>query len=63
MKIDQKNLKIDIFQSEDLNELIKVFSFPWTSFEATKTKWETDIATFLNGGLCLWLICDALNDR
>jgi ribosomal protein S18 acetylase RimI-like enzyme len=41
MKINQKNLKIDVFQSEDLNELVEVFSFPWTSFEATKAKWET----------------------
>jgi len=41
MKIDQKSINIDVLGSEDLNDLVKVFCFPWTSFEATKTKWET----------------------
>lgn len=40
MEIDPKDLKIDILQKEDLNELVKVFNFPWASFEETKFKWD-----------------------
>lgn len=36
-----ENLKIDILRDEDLKDIIKEFSFPWTSPEATETKWKT----------------------
>lgn len=36
-----ENLKIDILRDEDLHEIVKEFNFPWTSPEATKTKWKT----------------------
>lgn len=41
MKADLENLKIEILQSKDLHEIVEKFSFPWTSPEATKAKWET----------------------
>lgn len=41
MKADLENLKIEILQSKDLHEIVERFSFPWTSSEATKAKWET----------------------
>lgn len=41
MKADLENLKIEILQSNDLHEIVERFSFPWTSSEATKAKWET----------------------
>lgn len=40
MKIDLNSLNIDVLLDEDLNELVKVFTFPWTTFEATKAKWD-----------------------
>jgi len=44
MKADLENLKIDHLQSKDLHEIVERFSFPWTSSEATKAKWETYFA-------------------
>lgn len=41
MKIDPKNLEIHVLRSIDLNELVTLFCFPWTTFETTQAKWET----------------------
>lgn len=40
MKIHPNSLNIDVLREEDLNELVKIFTFPWTTFETTKTKWD-----------------------
>lgn len=33
-------LTLKILREEDLSNIIKTFNFPWTTFEATKKKWE-----------------------
>ena len=37
---DQDKLILRILQEEDLPGIINTFSFPWTSRQATKEKWE-----------------------
>ena len=40
MKIDPAILKIDILQKDDLPQVIRTFTFPWTTVEATQSKWD-----------------------
>ena len=39
MKISQE-LILQILREEDLQEIVEIFNFPWTSLEATKEKWD-----------------------
>lgn len=37
---DSNKLILQILQKEDLTDIIKTFTFPWTSFQVTQEKWE-----------------------
>lgn len=37
---DRNKLILQILREEDLSEIINTFTFPWTSLQATKEKWE-----------------------
>ena len=57
---NERQIKIEILQDGDLKDLIKTFSFAWTSSEATKAKWEAYLAEQKAGNriVCLakWLL-------
>ena len=37
---DQNKLILHILEKEDLTGIIKTFTFPWSSLQATQEKWE-----------------------
>lgn len=55
-------MKIEVLQDEDLNDLIRTFCFPWTSPEATKAKWNSYLAEQKAGSriVCLAKYQDSL---
>lgn len=38
-KLERQDITIRVMQHEDINTLIKIFCFPWSSIEATRDKW------------------------
>lgn len=45
MNIDPNGLNLDILQDVDLNEIVRVFSFPWTSSEKIARERKCTFAT------------------
>lgn len=55
-------MKIELLQDKDLDNLVKTFTFPWTSTDATKAKWATNLSEQKAGNriVCLVKLQDKL---